>query len=554
MSRNPEIDNILGITNIRIPSKNNILTIVPIGSVSANGFVNKITYSNNVTAILKSTQDITADNLYYEWYVGCSFINRWCSIFPCFCETYSLCNYLSSVPYDELKRRQPIMNGSTLKRSDVDFIDACAITDINTIKSCTTPSLFGILIQDIPRAMSFHDFARQQRTDYELNVIMVQILLQIYIPLGILADQFTHYDLHTGNVLIYTLPANKYVTLIYTIPERTEPIKMKTKYIAKIIDYGRCFFNNGVVSSANFYNNNIRNKNECRNLRQTGYGWFDTNAVNLNPRVVNKTRDLWLVWLYKSSLNRAGVSNVHSSLKKIYDEIRIGHLDGDPVTGYPRDLEITSCTPNICTVKQFMNELCTYYDSYYSAIRRENNKYVSGASYYGKYSLPVPPGRAPVVQPAAVYGQPTAVYGQPAAVYGQPTAVYGQPAAVYGQPAVHGQQPAVHGQQPAVHGQQPAVHGHPPGMAARIAAVKAEAEQRAAKAEAERRAIQTSIGLIIPPTAAANAPVAPPVAPQKVDAFAERQRAFFANYGRGHGGKRKTNKRKRNKRKKTKRC
>jgi hypothetical protein len=274
--------------------------------------------------------------------------------------------------------------------------------------------------------MSFHDFARQQRTDYELNVIMVQILLQIYIPLGLLEKQFTHYDLHTGNVLIYTLPANKYVTLTYTIPGRTEPIKMKTKYIAKIIDYGRCFFNNGVVSSANFYNNNIHNKAVCRNnLRQTGYGWFGPNHVNLNPGLVNKTRDLWLVWLYKTSLT--GVSglhpDLHPDLTNLYRNIRIGHLTGNPVNpdyGYPSDLEITLCPNKICTVSKFMDRLCTYYDNNYPAISAKNDAYVNdiGASFYGNYRLPAaaaaaPPPALPAAPPPPAAAPPPALPAAP---------------------------------------------------------------------------------------------------------------------------------------------
>ena len=385
---NPEVHNILGINEITIPSKDDIREIVPIGSISDNGFVNKIKYSNNVTAILKSSQlkssqEAAADNLYYEWFVGCSFINRLGSTFPCFCKTYSLCDYLNPVPHVQLQRRIS-MPGSILQR-DVNFINACDITDANTIKSCTSPSLFGILMQDIPHAESFYNFARhpEQQTEYGLNVIMVQLLLQIYIPLGLLADQFTHYDLHEENVLIYTLPDNKYATLIYTIPTIRQTITMKTRYIAKIIDYGRCFFNNGVVSSANFYGNIHHNVFCTADKQKKGYKWFGPNRANLNSLVVNKSRDLWLVWLYKTSLTLESNRILNAPLKKLYKDIIIGNF----ISGYPMDPELTSCPDKICTVHQFMDRLCTYYDSNYTTIEAQNNHYVHRAIFYGTYRI-----------------------------------------------------------------------------------------------------------------------------------------------------------------------
>ena len=65
---------------------------------------------------------------------------------------------------------------------------------------------------------SFQDFMTQNiSVSYQFNVTMLQILLQVYIPLGLLKKSFTHYDLHYNNVLIYTLPNNQYVTLKYIV-------------------------------------------------------------------------------------------------------------------------------------------------------------------------------------------------------------------------------------------------------------------------------------------------------------------------------------------------
>jgi hypothetical protein len=90
--------------------------------------------------------------------------------------------------------------------------------------------------------MTFTDFIKiHKNTEYGFNVDIFQIFLQIFIPLGKLAHNFTHNDLHTNNVLIYTFPDNKYIVLKYIFKDKV--IEMKTRYIAKIIDYGRSYFN-----------------------------------------------------------------------------------------------------------------------------------------------------------------------------------------------------------------------------------------------------------------------------------------------------------------------
>ena len=60
-------------------------------------------------------------------------------------------------------------------------------------------------------------------------------------PLATLANTFTHYDLHRDNVLIYEPIKGKYIQYRYLLTDGTL-VEFKSSYIAKIIDYGRCFF------------------------------------------------------------------------------------------------------------------------------------------------------------------------------------------------------------------------------------------------------------------------------------------------------------------------
>ena len=51
-----------------------------------------------------------------------------------------------------------------------------------------------------------------------INFQLIYILYQVYLPLSLLASSFTHYDLHRENVLLYTLPNNKYIEYHYHLP------------------------------------------------------------------------------------------------------------------------------------------------------------------------------------------------------------------------------------------------------------------------------------------------------------------------------------------------
>jgi hypothetical protein len=70
---------------------------------------------------------------------------------------------------------------------------------------------------------------------------LLYVLYQVYMPLAMHADTFTHYDLHTGNVLLYEPVKGKYIEYHYHL-KNNENISFKCCYLAKIIDYGRCFF------------------------------------------------------------------------------------------------------------------------------------------------------------------------------------------------------------------------------------------------------------------------------------------------------------------------
>ena len=101
--------------------------IKKIGQVSANGFIKEIAYEKagyKSFAILKSEQNIHADNLVYEYAVGKNFINIVNKLYPCFVETYGLYFYHDNDSWTIMKGTGPVHKGilkSLIKQHTVDY-------------------------------------------------------------------------------------------------------------------------------------------------------------------------------------------------------------------------------------------------------------------------------------------------------------------------------------------------------------------------------------------------------------------------------------------------
>ena len=219
-----------------------------VGAPSNNGFVNEIPYKRDTYtsyAILKSAMNPNSDNLYYEGFVGI-FVNKLNIVFPCFLETYSVFTYQDKTKslYDDLQNNRPITSLKGLKAiADINNYDSFLTSD-NVNASCANSQYLSLLIQHLPRVKTIEDSATALIHDtYYFTVEFVSYLYQVYSCLGVLSDVFTHYDLHTGNILIYNITnsKDKYIKMIYHYKDG-ETIEFLTTDIIKIIDYGRCYF------------------------------------------------------------------------------------------------------------------------------------------------------------------------------------------------------------------------------------------------------------------------------------------------------------------------
>lgn len=240
-----------------------------IGAVSNNGFVKEIKYERegyDAYAVLKSSAKTNADNLMYEYEVG-QYINKQNKIFPCFLETYGVYLYKDDASWEHAKDKATIVP-NVLKNS------LQVLNKIDYSVGCLKSKYLAIMVQHIKNATTFNDFYKNailRSNDAQIfnwkkfisiyNHEIVCILYQIYMPLALLNNEFTHYDLHTSNVLLYEPVQQSYITYNYHLLSG-KTVTFKSKYIAKIIDYGRCYYSDTPNNSLKTYNKICRTS-EC---------------------------------------------------------------------------------------------------------------------------------------------------------------------------------------------------------------------------------------------------------------------------------------------------
>ena len=121
-----------------------------------------------------------------------------------------------------------------------------------------------------------------------------KMLFMIYQALSSLAKRFTHYDLHPGNVMIMELDSP--VEYIY----HDEGVSFTSKYLPKIIDYGRCYFNEERNSKDVYLE--ICSTPSCTVDGSTcgksrGFGWLrpTISRFAVNSAIKNESHDLFLL-------------------------------------------------------------------------------------------------------------------------------------------------------------------------------------------------------------------------------------------------------------------
>ena len=264
-----------------------------IGAVSNNGFIKEIEYDNQgykAHAILKCAQNPEADNLVYEYLVGIKYVNRLLQSFPCFVETYGLYYFDKEMNWKIMKGMGPIHYTNLkhlLPQKNIDYV-----------KACQQSNYAALLIQHIKKAYGMNKMINERSF---LKKDFLYTLFIVYHALACNSTKFTHYDLHSGNVLIYEPVPGKFIEYHYHNNDGTIT-SFFSSYIPKIIDYGRSFFDNGNTNSKKIYDK-ICSLKECNPDCGTdvGLSWLNPKSfLTISSSKKNESHDLRL--LYDSNL------------------------------------------------------------------------------------------------------------------------------------------------------------------------------------------------------------------------------------------------------------
>lgn len=262
-----EINDFFQFSDLRQATK-----IVRIGGESNNASVYCLEYKKHIRsaayiayAVFKTTKDEGADNLAYEYVMGLYINELIRRHFPCFVQTYAMYRYDSA----DDKGRSRVTPLAGLHQCEPDVRESCRHND----RQCL---LVQYLRHPKARTIGGYVFSRE----FVINDL-AKILYQAYAVLAILCDDFTHYDMHTNNVMIYEM--DKQVQFHYG------KLSFCTRYITKIIDYGRAFGSPSIL---------MRQKacNECNECGVDRGYWFNNGFTDedyyINASQPNKSHDL----------------------------------------------------------------------------------------------------------------------------------------------------------------------------------------------------------------------------------------------------------------------
>ena len=233
-----------------------------IGGQTANGFNFLLTYIRDLntkknkpprmvqsSCVLKSSRNSGSDNLLYEYVCGNWLNEKIGENFPFFVCTHGVFHYKTDETYNKMRnlfdRKEKITESNkhllnkTLELKYMSYTHMSTSMYISLLKSSFYhPTKTCILIEGVPNTNTlFEEMKKQERSFYEKDLIPV--LFQIYGALHKLRNQFTHYDLHYGNVLLTQLPEYYFS---YNFNTGNNVYNVHCKYLVKIIDYGRSHF------------------------------------------------------------------------------------------------------------------------------------------------------------------------------------------------------------------------------------------------------------------------------------------------------------------------
>jgi len=281
----------------------------------ANGNILLLNYERekyNSYAIMKKNIKLHSDSVMYEYIVGRYFINHYYKIYPCFLQTYGF-SLVDNTMLDEASR-----NNDVLKTLDIMNLDLSGYSEefnaelTKTITlACQEPTNLALIIENVPKPKTLEQMLGEW---VFIERELIHVLFQIYYVLNDLGSHFTHYDLHMKNVLLYEPVPGGYIEFHYQY--KGKEIVFDSKYIVKIIDYGRSYFKNSSLNldSEDIYNlvcslpdcnRNISSEGDNDCGKKIGFQWLrdkhyvssgrPSEVTHINTTIPNRSHDLRLL-------------------------------------------------------------------------------------------------------------------------------------------------------------------------------------------------------------------------------------------------------------------
>jgi hypothetical protein len=354
-----------------------ISPVTSIGKVSANGFIKEIIFEREgykCYTVLKSQNDNTTDSLIYEYFVG-QYINTLTTKLPLFLKTYGLLKYNNHIDHN-ISKDNSNLDISQFKRllKPVLNIDD-TITDFSYLCNSES-SLNCILIEHLKNPIYIYDICNLGKKNkltpiemYNLEFELPNIFFQLYFGLSSIFLNFTHYDLHHNNVLLYKPQEFGYLTYHYYTSGKEKPITFNSQYIVKIIDYGRCFYKYNEDRNSDTFYTKLCNAASCqpRCGERYGHSFLGLNTPKkdyyINIRKKNASHDLRFANIIKSKIDGSWIKAYKTQnkeflkiLKKVYYAGEYGTPENLNITYYTNPKEIKQIT-NVIQLKNALDNL-----------------------------------------------------------------------------------------------------------------------------------------------------------------------------------------------------
>lgn len=204
-----------------------------------HGMVNELTYKREsyvANSVLKMSKSNRSHNLLYEGMVG-FFLNNFVKTLPNFVETYAI--YKLNTQKIDIEKPILWITKKWFENSTRVATKSDEVNDEIIKTACENPSSIAILVQHLKGAQTLRTMLHHSISFW--NYELLYVLFQVYFSLNMILDQFTHYDLHDENVMIFSPVKGQYITYVYHF--KTDYIEFKSNYMVKIIDYGTGYFN-----------------------------------------------------------------------------------------------------------------------------------------------------------------------------------------------------------------------------------------------------------------------------------------------------------------------